>query len=63
MENYIGNIDKKSTTTSRNAKTDEKRWDKKKKGTQLKQTVRFGEINQKVLEKEGRLKRYQDRIK
>ena len=37
--------------------------DKKKKATQEKITVQFEDINQKVLAKEGRLKRYRQRVK
>ena len=35
----------------------------KEKATQVKQTIQYGEINSKLLVKEGRLKRYRDRIK
>ena len=38
-------------------------WDKKEKVTQAKQTIQPEEINQKVLAKEGRLKRYRNSIK
>ena len=37
-------------------------WDEKEKATQVKQTIQPEEINQKMLAKEGRLKRYCDRI-
>ena len=37
--------------------------DKKEKATQGKITIQVEEINQKVLAKEGRLKRYQQRVK
>ena len=37
--------------------------DKKEKATQGKITIQLEEINQKVLAKEGRLKRYQGRVK
>ena len=36
---------------------------KKEQATQEKITVQLGEINQKVLVKDGRLKRYQQRVK
>ena len=38
-------------------------WDENSKATQLKQKIHLEEINQKVLAKEARLKRYRDRIK
>ena len=38
-------------------------WNRKEKTTQEKLTIKLEEINQKVLEKEGRLKRYQQRVK
>ena len=34
-----------------------------RKATELKQTITIVEINEKVMVKEGRLKRYRDRIK
>ena len=37
--------------------------DKKEKAIQEKITIQFEKINQKVLAKEGRLKRYQKRLK
>ena len=37
--------------------------EKRKAAHQLKETIKLEEINQKKLIKEGRLKRYQDRIK
>ena len=53
-------------TTSKKDKT--KKWwnmlDEKKKATQqVKQMIQLKEINQKILAKEGRVKRYHDRIK
>ena len=61
MENLTGNGNKKSTTTSKNDKTERKRWNmlwqKKKKATQqVKQTAPLEEINKKVLTKERRQK-------
>ena len=38
-------------------------WYKKEKATREKITVQLEEINQKVLVKEGRLKRYRQRVK
>ena len=38
-------------------------WDEKEKATQVKQTMQREEINQKVMAKEERLKRYRDWIK
>ena len=38
-------------------------WNKKEKATQGKIKVQLEEINQKVLMKEGRLKRYRQRVK
>ena len=38
-------------------------WSKKKKATREKITVQIEEISQKVLSKEGRLKRYRQRVK
>ena len=65
MGNWTGNADNKFTTTSKNGKT-EKRLEyvekKRKKATQVKQKIQLEEINQKVLVKEGRLKRYCDGI-
>ena len=37
--------------------------DKKAKATQEKITIQLDEINQKVLAKEGRLKRYRQKVK
>ena len=38
-------------------------WNKKEKATQEKITVQLEEINEKVLAKKGRLKRYRQRVK
>ena len=38
-------------------------WDKKEKAIQVKKTIQLEEINQKVLVKDEKLKRYRDRIK
>ena len=38
-------------------------WYKKEKTTQEKITIQLEKINQKVLAKEGRLKRYRERVK
>ena len=55
---------KKNTKTSPNDKK-ERRWNKREEGTGNveKITVQLKEINQKVLAKEGRLKRYWQRVK
>ena len=37
-------------------------WDEQRKTTQIKQSIQLKEINQKILAKEGRLRRYRDRI-
>ena len=67
MENSAENADKKATKTGKNNKTKKKRWNmlgqKEKKATQEKITIQLEEINQKVLVKEGRLKRYRQRVK
>ena len=67
MENSTGNANKKSTKTGQNDKTKERRWNmwrqKKGKAIQEKVTIQFEEINQKILAKEGRLKRYRQRAK
>ena len=57
-------IKKKTTKTSPN--DEERRWNKreeKERATWRKITVQLEEINQKVLAKEGRLKRYRQRVK
>ena len=48
---------KKNGKTKKNAGTC---WDKKEKATQVKMIIKLEEINQRVLVKEGRLKRYWD---
>ena len=68
MENSNGNADKKNYENrpkwSNKGKTLE-RVETKKKGnmTRKKQTIQLEEINQKVLAKKGRLKRYRWRVK
>ena len=56
-----------STKTGQNDKTKKRRWNmlkqKKEKATRRKITVQLEEINQKVLAKEGRLKRYRQSVK
>ena len=67
MVNSTGNADKKNLR--KHAKKTKQRKDagirrnKKEKVTQEKITIQLEEINQKVLEKEGRLKRYQQRVR
>ena len=67
MGNSIGIADKKSTKTGKNDKRKKKRMKyfgtKKEKATQGKITLQLEEINQKVLTKDGRLKRYRQRVK
>ena len=66
MGNSIGNADKKSTKTGQNDKTKERFWNMwERKGIRntRKKTVQLEEINQKLLTKEGRLKRYRQRVK
>ena len=63
MENSTGNINKKPTKTGQNDKTKERGWNRKEKATREKITVQLEEISKKVLAKEGRLKRYQQRVK
>ena len=67
MGNSTGNADKiklrKQTKTVKQRKNAETCSDKKKKATEEKITTQLEEINQKVLAKEGRLKRYRQRIK
>ena len=66
MGNSTGNANKKTTKTSQNDKKNERGWNKLlKKGTgnRGKITVQLEEINQNVLAKEGRLKRYRQRVK
>ena len=63
MGNQTGSTDQKSTATSINAKTDEKRnMREREEKDNKKQMIKLEEIHQKVLAKEGRLKRYRDRI-
>ena len=62
MGNSTENADKKSTKTCQNDKTKERRWNmerQKEKGN----TIKLQETEQKVLAKEGRLKRYRQRVK
>ena len=66
MGNLTGNADKKSTKTGQNDKTIENAGicrNKKEKATQEKIAIQLEEINQKVLAKERRLKRYRQRVK
>ena len=66
MRNSTGNADMKYTRTKID-KTEGKYWNglrqRRKVTQQLKQKIQREEINQKALAKEGRLKRYWDRIK
>ena len=65
--NSAGNAEEKSLKEkNRNDKTKERRWDmliRKGKGNTGKITVQLEQINQKVLVKEGRLKRCRQRVK
>ena len=64
MGNSTGNTDKKSTKTGQNDKKEKNMLrQKEKSNTRKKKTLQLEEINQKVLAKEGRLKRHQLRIK
>ncbi len=59
MENKTENTDKKSTTTNKNAKIEENRWNmlgRKGKATKVKRIIQLVERNQRVLAKERRLK-------
>ena len=59
------NADKKSTKAGQNDKMKERHWnmwEQKRKGNTRK-TAQLEEINQKVLAKEGRLKRYRQSVK
>ena len=47
----------------KNARTCWNQKGKSKKATQVKLTIQLGKINQKVLVKEGTLKRYRDKLK
>ena len=64
MWNSTGNAGKKSTTTNKNDKTEGERWTmlgQKEKAIRVKLTIQLEEINQNVLAKEERLKRYRNR--
>ena len=63
--NSTGNADKTSTKTEQNGKRKRSwnMWEQNEKTTREKITVQLEEINQKVLAKEGRLKRYRQRVK
>ena len=66
MENSTGNADKKSTKTGKNDKTKEKHWNilgQKGNINTRKIAIQLEEINQKVLAKEGKIKRYRERVK
>ena len=65
MGNSTGNATKKSTKTRKMLKQRKNAgtcWDKKEKVIQEKITIQLEEINQKVISKEGRLKRYRQRV-
>ena len=57
------NSDKKSTKTGKNDKTKEKRWKNLEQKRKDNTRKAYKGINQKVLAKEGRLKRYRQRVK
>ena len=67
MENSTGNANNKTMKISQNDLKKkggtEISWTKKEQATQEKIIVQLEEINQKVLAKEGRLKRYRQRVK
>ena len=66
MGNSTGKADKKATKTGKKNKQRRDagtRGDKKEKATQGNMTIQLEEIDQKVLAKEGRLKRYRQRVK
>ena len=67
MGNSTRNADKKNqrnrTKMTKQKKDAEIYWYKKEKATPEKITVKLDEINQKILAKEGRLKRYRQRLK
>ena len=67
MGNLTGNANNKTTKTSQNDKKKKRgaeiSGNKKEQATREKITVQLEEINQKVLAKEGRLKRYRQRVK
>ena len=66
MGNSNGNTDEKSTKASQNDKTKGKRWNmlgQKGKSNTRKIIILLEEINQKVLTKGVRLKRYRERVK
>ena len=65
MGNSTGNANKKPTETGQNDKTKKRRCnmrEQKRKGNTRK-IIQLEEINQKVLAKEGRLKRHRQRVK
>ena len=65
--NSTANTNKKSTKTVENDKTKERCWNmweiERKRQQWKKITLQLAEINQKVLTKEGRLKRYRHKVK
>ena len=66
MGNSTGKAAKTSTKTGQKDKTKERRWNRwkqKGKGNTRKIPVKHEEINQKVHVKEGKLKRYRQRLK
>ena len=67
MENSTANVDKKNLRKQVKMIKQKKDagicWNRQEKATREKITVQLEEINQKVLAKEGRLKRYQQRVK
>ena len=63
MGNSTGNTDKKSTKTGQNDKTKERRWNMWEQKGKCNTRKNNRTINQKVLTKEGRLKRYRQRVK
>ena len=66
MRNSTGNADNKSTKAGQNDRTKERRFnmqEQKWKGNTRKITIQLEEINLKVLVKEGRLKRYRQKVK
>ena len=66
MGNSAGTADKKSTKTGQNGKTKRSwyMWEQNGKDNKRKKiTVQLEEINQKVMAKERRLKRYRQRVK
>ena len=66
MGNSTGNTDKKATKIGKMIKQRKNAGiyrDKKGKATQEKITIQLEEINEKILAKQGRLKRYRQRLK